>query len=201
LSARILDAGAAARDRGVVTTSTARSLPGLLLQRWPALLGLTAAVLVLIFTADRETVAIAVNVAVLCYLAAAAFARRWLAWAGVLGFSVLVTVAKLVEMAWWPVFAVAGAVLLGAGLLVGSPRRPLLAHAGAAVAYGGLAVLALYLPPVAGAVLAGLALAAHAGWDVVLYRRNVVVPRSLTEACLTLDVPLGLGVVVLALTG
>jgi hypothetical protein len=35
----------------------------------------------------------------------------------------------------------------------------------------------------------------------VHYRRGIVVPRSLAEACVALDVPLGLGIVVLGLTG
>ncbi|GIE95511.1 hypothetical protein [Paractinoplanes rishiriensis] len=171
-----------------------------LLQRWPALVGLTSAVLVLIFTADRETTAISVNVAVLCYLSAAAFGRPWLAWAAIPLFSVVVTVAKIAGFAWWAAFAVVGVVLIVAGLAIGVPRKPLWAQVGAAVVYGGLAVVALFLPVVVGGVLAGLALAAHAGWDWVAYRRNEVVPRSLAEACMFLDVPLGVGVVVLSLT-
>jgi hypothetical protein len=50
-------------------------------------------------------------------------------------------------------------------------------------------------------VLAGLALASHAVWDAIHYRRAAVVPRSLAEFCMLLDVPLGLGAVVLALIG
>ena len=171
-----------------------------LTRRWPLALGLACAALALIFTADRETASTSVNVAVLCYLAAAAFARRWVAWAAIAGLSVLVVVAKLADVAWWALFAGAGILLLGFGLVSSAPRRPLLAHAAAVLAYGSLAVVALYLSPEVGAVLAGLVLAAHAAWDVVVWRRNVVVPRALAEACLGLDVPLGLGVVVLGLT-
>ncbi len=69
----------------------------------------------------------------------------------------------------------------------------------ALVAYGGLAVVALFLAPRAGLVLAGAALAFHAGWDVVHYRRNQVVPRSLSEFCMWLDVPLGVGAILLAI--
>ena len=65
--------------------------------------------------------------------------------------------------------------------------------------YGGIAVSALALAPRAGAVVAGLALTAHAEWDAVHLRRGVVVPRSLAEAGIFLDVPLGLAVVTLAL--
>lgn len=171
-----------------------------LAKRWPLALGLVSAVLALIFAGDRETAAMAAVVAVLCYLGAAAFARRWVAWAGVLGFSVLVAIAKIAELTWWVVFAAAAVVLIGVGLAVRAPRRALLAQAAAVGAYGGLAVVALYVSPTVGAVLAGLTLAAHAGWDLVVWRRNVVVPRSLAEACMALDVSLGIGVVVLGLT-
>jgi hypothetical protein len=40
---------------------------------------------------------------------------------------------------------------------------------------------------------------AHAVWDAVHLRRGVVVPRSLAEACIFLDVPLGIAVIALAL--
>jgi hypothetical protein len=49
--------------------------------------------------------------------------------------------------------------------------------------------------------LAGAALASHAGWDLVHYRRDAVVARSLAEFCMLLDVPLGVGLIVLALAG
>jgi hypothetical protein len=52
-----------------------------------------------------------------------------------------------------------------------------------------------------GAILASLALIAHAIWDVIHYRRNAVVPRSLAEFCIFLDVPLGVAVIVLVLNG
>jgi hypothetical protein len=42
---------------------------------------------------------------------------------------------------------------------------------------------------------------AHAIWDVIYYRRNAVVPRSLAEACIFFDVPLGVAIIVLALAG
>ena len=71
----------------------------------------------------------------------------------------------------------------------------------ALLVYGGLACAALLLAPRAGLVLAGLALAAHALWDMEHYRRDLVVPRSLSAFCMALDVPLGLGAVVLAVTG
>jgi hypothetical protein len=61
-------------------------------------------------------------------------------------------------------------------------------------------MIALALVPVAGAVLASLSLIAHAIWDLIHYRRNTVVPRSLAECCMFFDVPLGVAVIVLVLT-
>ncbi|MFF5081881.1 hypothetical protein ACFY36_32925 [Actinoplanes sp. NPDC000266] len=171
------------------------------LRRWPAALGLAAAVLVLIFAADRETASTAAIVAVLCYLGAAAFDRRWVAWAGVFGLSAVITLAQFAEITPWVALAVVGVALLGLGFAFGVPRRPLAAQASAALGYGLFAVTALYLPETAGGVLAGLALAAHAGWDTVNFVRDTVVPRSLSEACMALDVPLGVGVAVIAVTG
>ncbi len=59
---------------------------------------------------------------------------------------------------------------------------------------------ALFLAPRAGLVLAGPC------WrpcrvDVIHYRRDQVVPRSLAEFCMLLDIPLGVGFVVLAMVG
>jgi hypothetical protein len=184
-----------------VQTSTETSPPRTLAHHWPAAVGLLAAVLVLAFIADRRTATVGLTVAALCYLGAAALGRRWVAWAGVAVFSVPVVVAELVGVPWWVVMAVLAAVLLGIGLVIGVPRAPVLAQAVAALAYGGVAVTALYLSADAGLLLAGLALAAHAVWDTVHYRRDVVVPRSLAEACMFFDVPLGLGIAVIALTG
>ena len=38
-------------------------------------------------------------------------------------------------------------------------------------------------------------------WDVIHYRRDIVVPRSLSEACMFLDLPLGIGAFILAVSG
>jgi hypothetical protein len=69
----------------------------------------------------------------------------------------------------------------------------------ALVGFGGLALVALFVDPRAGLAMAGIALAAHAIWDAILYRRDRVVPRSLLEFCILLDVPLGIGAVILAI--
>jgi hypothetical protein len=106
----------------------------------------------------------------------------------------------LAGLPWWVAVGIVAAGLVAIGLVIRAPRPALTAQTAALLGFGGLAVAALFLAPRAGMVLAGLALAAHAGWDVVHYRRNEVVPRSLAEFCILLDVPLGLALVALAVT-
>ncbi len=167
--------------------------------RWPAALGLAAAALALGGDADAETPAIVVCVATLCYLGAAALGRPWIAWAGIPGGTAAVVVGELVGATWWAGLAAVALVLLAAGL-TGRTRRPATARqVVAAVGFGVPAVAAvLLLAPRAGLLVAGLVLASHAVWDLVHLRSGRVVPRSLAEFCIALDVPLGLGFALLA---
>lgn len=172
-----------------------------LLHRWPSLLGLGCAVLVLATGAERAVLAIVLGVAALCYLAAAATGRRWMAWVGIGAGSLIVAASKVAGLPWWAGLGVAAVALAAAGLLGGVPRVPLTVQALALLGYGGLAVTAVLAAPAAGMVLAGLALAGHGIWDIVHYQRDKVVPRSLAEFCALLDIPLGLGFLVLAAAG
>ncbi|HEX6446191.1 MAG TPA: hypothetical protein VF053_13940 [Streptosporangiales bacterium] len=169
------------------------------LRRWPSAAGLVAAAAVLVLVRDRETAAISVCVAALCYLGAAALDRRWVAWAGIAGGSLIVPIALLLGLPWWLLVGIVAAALVVLGLFAGVPRRPLTAQAVAMTVYGVLAVIALLVAPSAGLVLVGAVLACHAIWDVVHYRRNSVVHRSLAEFCMFFDVPLGGGLVVIGL--
>ncbi|MGP4112877.1 hypothetical protein ACTWP5_18455 [Streptomyces sp. 4N509B] len=171
------------------------------LSRWPSAVGLVAATVMLVSGVEAEGVATIVCVAALCYLSAAAFERPWLAWPGIPGGTAVVVVSEVVGLAWWAGVAAAGAVLVVVGLATGAPRVAVTAQTLALAGYGGVAVAALFLAPRAGLTLAGLALVGHAVWDVVHYRRNAVVVRSLSEFCVALDLPLGVGAVVLAATG
>lgn len=167
--------------------------------RWPSALGLTAAIIALAFSGDRESIAVTVVVASLCYLGAAALGRPWIAWAGVAGGTLVVVASGLVGLAWWIGAGIAALALVVVGLLRRAPRPVLTAQTAALVGYGAVAVAALFFAPRVGLMLAGVALAAHAVWDLIHFRRNQVVPRSLAEACMVLDAPLGLGVVLLAI--
>jgi hypothetical protein len=177
---------------------TARSA---LWRRWPVAVGFLGAAFVAIVSPDGVTITISLLAALTCYLAAAALGVRWVAWAAIPVASVLVVAGGLADIEPWIVLGAAAVVLVVIGLLRQASRTALAAQSLAMVVYGGIALVALTLGPVAGAVLASLALMAHAVWDVIHYRRNAVVPRSLAEACMFFDVPLGLAVIVVVLAG
>jgi hypothetical protein len=181
-------------------SSTAEPAPRwrLLLRRWPSLLGLAVAAVQLALDPDAETVATVITVAVLCYLGAAALRRRWVAWAGCAIFPAVVVGSQQAGLPWWLISGAVALALVITGLVLRAPRPTLTAQTLAALAYGGVAVVALFLVPHLGLVLAGVALIGHGVWDVIHYRRNQVVHRSLAEFCVLLDVPLGTGALVLA---
>ncbi|MBO4208420.1 hypothetical protein [Micromonospora echinofusca] len=170
------------------------------MSRWPTVAGAGAATAALLTVADRETAVTCVWVAVLCYLGAATLDRPWMAWVGVPGGGVIVAAGEIVGIGRWVLLGATAVVLLVLAVVVGAPRRKVIAQGVAGVGYAGLVLAALALDPRTGLVVAGLVLAAHAAWDGLHYRRNDVVPRSLAEACMALDLPLGLGLVLLGLT-
>jgi hypothetical protein len=171
------------------------------LRRWPTAVGLASAALILALGADPEVLAIVVLIATSCYLAAAALDRPWISWAWLPLGGVIVSGSERVGLPWLVTTGVAALVLLTAGLVTRAPGGHLAAQALALAGFGALAGAAMLVTPRVGVVMAGLVLAAHAGWDLVHYRRDVVVPRSLSEFCMALDLPLGLTFVVLGLAG
>lgn len=179
-------------------TRTPKSAGGRFRARWPSLLGLAVAVLLLATgVADRDTLAIGVSAAAVCYLAAAAFGRPWVGWATIAGASLVVVGSELIGIPWWAGLGAAAGTLCIVGVARGDQRATLM-QAVHVLGYGGVAVAAFSLAPRASLVVAGLALAAHAVWDVIHYRRNTVVHRSLSEACFLFDIVLGLGCILLA---
>jgi hypothetical protein len=167
---------------------------------WPYALGFAAATFQIVTGVATDAVAITVAVAASCYLAAAALGRPWIAWVGILAGSVVVTVSEIAGIAWWVGLAVFAAAVAVAGLLRGANARTLTAEVLAMIGFGGLAVVAVLFSPRLGLALAGIALASHAAWDFVHWRRNTVVPRSLAEFCFVLDIPFGAAAIVLAIT-
>ena len=170
-------------------------------RRWPIALGLLAAALAVFAGGDSATVITALFVALSCYLAAAALDRPWVAWAALPIAIAAVTAGQFLNIDPWFVIGGASVVLIVVGLLRRASQPALTAQSLAMLGYGGAAVLGLAFSPVVGAVLASLALMAHAIWDVIHYRKNAVVPRSLAEFCMFFDIPLGIAVIVLVLAG
>lgn len=147
-----------------------------------------------------STPATSVGVAALCYLAAAATHTRWVSWLGVPVFSGLAFAGLVVSPPWWTLFVLAAVVLLLVGLLAGTGLVSSV-QGSALLGFFGVAVVALQLEPRVGLALAGLALAAHALWDVWHYQHDAVVSRSMAVFCIGLDVTVGGLCVVLALLG
>ncbi|GAB2651322.1 hypothetical protein [Kribbella swartbergensis] len=172
--------------------------PGL--QYWPAALGLAAAAFQLVTGVATDAVAITVAVAASCYLAAAAFGLPWVAWANILVGSTVVTVSELAGVPWWLGLSIFAAVLVAVGVVRRAHAGALGAQSLAMLGFGGLAVVGVLVSPRLGLALAGVALASHAVWDFLHWRRNVVVPRSLSEFCIVLDVLFGVAAIVLAFT-
>ncbi|MEV0367146.1 hypothetical protein [Nocardia fusca] len=171
------------------------------LSYWPLALGLAAAIFQIVTGVDAEAVAITVSVAASCYLVAAVFGRPWTAWAAILGGSIVVILSEIAGIRWWIGLAGYAALLLVIGVLRRASAPILAAQSLAMAGFGGIAVVAVLVSPRLGAALAGIALATHALWDYRHWRRNDVVPRSLTEFCMVLDIPFGLAAILLAFTG
>jgi hypothetical protein len=167
-------------------------------RHWPVAVGVLGAAFAAIASPDRETIVISLLVALICYLAAAALGVRWVAWAAIPVASALVVAGALIGIEPWFVLGGVAIALVIVGLVARASRTALAAQSLALVAYGGIALIGLALSPVVGAVLASLTLMAHSVWDVIHYRRNAVVSRSLAEACIAFDVLLGLTAIVLA---
>ena len=172
-----------------------------LLHRWPTLVGLLAAAGILLAGPDRTTVGLTVACAAVCYLAAAALDRPWAAWAAIPATGVVIRAGLLLGARPIVSLAVAAVVLVAIGVAIRVSRSTLTLETAGLLAYGGVAAVGLAIAPTAGLLVVAVTLVAHGAWDIWHLRRHAVVPGSLAEACIALDVPLGLGVLaLLALT-
>ena len=187
------------RDDMAANTNAGLRRPAL--GHWPSALGLAAATFQIVTGVATDSVAITLAVAASCYLAAAALGLPWIAWANVLLGSVVVTVSELAGLRWWWGLLVFVAVLVVVGLLCRTPVGPMTAQGLAMLGFGVVAVAAVLISPRLGLALAGVSLVSHAAWDYVHWRRNAVVPRSLAEFCMVLDIPFGAAAIVLAVIG
>ncbi|MHC1562771.1 hypothetical protein ACR9E3_27725 [Actinomycetospora sp. C-140] len=175
-------------------------LSAVLRRRWPVAVGLLAAVaIVLAGPLGPADVATGVAVAVSCYLAAAAFSRPWMAWAWCGVGTVLVVASRLLDVSPILVNGVAAVALVVVGIVRGAARPALARQTAGLVLYGALVLVALTVPPGPGLAVAALALIGHGAWDLWHLRRHRDdVSPSLAEACVALDVPAGVAVLLLA---
>lgn len=180
--------------------TTRPGVAGLLLARWPSLVGLLALIWNASGGVDAHVTAMIIIVAAMCYVGTAAMGT---------------------QRAGWVMIGVATVAVLGAGVTGLDPTATLLVMGVGFTAYGlvwpgrasrgevavqaaGFAVFSLVAlaAMMSGPVLAGLlattAAIGHTAWDTVHYLRDKVVPRSVSEACFVLD--LGLGVALLVMT-
>jgi hypothetical protein len=110
-----------------MTATTATSRRQVIVHRWPSALGLAAAAAQLATGAGRETVAIVMCVAALCYLGAAALGRRWVSWAGIVAGSIVVVASEVIGLPWWAGVGIVAFALVMVGLLGGASRPALTA--------------------------------------------------------------------------
>ncbi|ACQ78850.1 conserved hypothetical protein [Beutenbergia cavernae DSM 12333] len=173
---------------------------GTLLARWPTLVGLAVLAWSAAGGPDAHVTAMIIILAAMCYLAAAALGSRRSGWVVAGAATVAVVIAMATALDAIVVLLVAAAAFAVYGLLRGRriDRRELGIQAAGFVVFAAIALTAMSVGPVAAAYLAAAAAIGHGVWDIVHYRRDKVVTRSLTEFCAVLD--LGLGVLLLAVT-
>lgn len=180
------------------------TLSAIMLRRWPAALGLALGVSQLA-TDDPHSISgvlLPLLLPVTGYVVIAALVRpRW-SWT-VIGLIValllgsrLLSTGSTVELAGLVAIIVAAAVV---GFVRGTwARRDLYSwQPYAAVGFAVICLGALWLSPDAGRVLLASGLIGHALWDLVHWRRDEVVSRTLSEWCAALDFTLGVGVFIL----
>lgn len=167
--------------------------------RWPTWLGLAVMAQSAFGMDDGRPQALIVFLAALIYLGTALLGRPAVVWPLFVASVVGVAVARVLDADPWPAL-VGGAVCVTVlALVAGVARRPPLTalQVPFMLVFGGAAVVALSLSPVAGSYLVAAALIGHAVQDVVVWRANQVVTRSLAEFCAVLDFTLGVAILVL----
>ncbi len=165
-----------------------------LIHRWPTALGIAIAALAAFDLDDGTEFAALTVLMALVYLGAAALDRRWSAWvvllAGLLPTFFIPSTSRVVPSV---VLLVAALVFLVLGVARGQLVKPggLPLQTVGMLAFGSIALVALYVDPDLGGRLVAVALLGHAAWDAYHFLRNRVVPRSYAEFCAVCDLLLG----------
>ncbi|RJL32135.1 hypothetical protein D5H75_17135 [Bailinhaonella thermotolerans] len=171
-------------------------------RRWPTMLGLGLAALSALDLEDGREQGVLVFIAALIYLGTAVAGRPGVVWILFAAATVALALLKVSGTDPWPALVGAAIALAVVGLVSGLRHGPRLALAQipAMALFGGAALLALALSPTLGACLVAAALMAHAALDALLWRRQAVVTRTMSEFCAALDLTLGLAILALTLT-
>jgi hypothetical protein len=102
---------------------------------------------------------------------------------------------------WWVLILLGGEYLvIGTIRNAWTDRRTLRLTVLGFVVYVALAILATVAGPTAGGILIAVGWLGHAGWDGLLWHRNIVTWRWYAEACLVIDLVIGLTTLVFVLT-
>ena len=165
-----------------------------LMHRWPTALGVAVAALTVFDLEDGLEFAALTVLMPLVYVGAAALDRRWSAWVLLLaGLPLTFFIPSTSGVVPSVVLLVAALVFLVLGVARGQLGKPggLTLQAAGMLAFGSIALVALYVDPNLGGKLVAFALIGHAAWDAYHYLRNRVVARSYAEFCAVFDLLLG----------
>ena len=165
-----------------------------LMHRWPTALGVAVAALTVFDLEDGLEFAALTVLMPLVYVGAAALDRRWSAWVLLLaGLPLTFFIPSTSGVVPSVVLLVAALVFLVLGVARGQLVKPggLTLQAAGMLAFGSIALVALYVDPNLGGKLVAFALIGHAAWDAYHYLRNRVVARSYAEFCAVFDLLLG----------
>jgi hypothetical protein len=172
-------------------------------RRWPALAGITFAVLVALGMASGVDQAPVLAAAAMVYIGSAALQKPAAAWPLFFASALVITVAKLFGLDATLIVLGCGVALGLYGLLRGvvRPGYGLPLQTVALLGFGAVAAIALFVDTDLGAYLVAAGLLAHSAWDLHHFRANRVVARSLAEFCLLLDASLAVLIVIVTVTG
>lgn len=181
-----------------------RGWAGFLAHRWPTVTGIAVAGLsALDLKLDAgfiSSFSALIVVITLVYVGAAALGRRatWAVLLAGLPLAFFVPPSSLVSPS--VVLLGVAALFLAVGTARGRLREPggLTLQTAGVLAFGTIALTALFVAPQFGAYLVAFALLGHAGWDAYHYFRDRVVARSYAEFCAVLDFLLGTAILIAA---
>lgn len=150
---------------------------------------------------EGSEAALVLVVAALGYIATAVLDRQGLIWAVVAAEMVAVVVLRVVDVDPVPVLAVVAVALalLGAVRHRWGPSRFERLYPWFTALFLVAGLVGAYADPVLAATIVGTALIGHAVWDAVHWHEDAVVSRAFAEWCGTLDLLLGVGVLVIVL--